>query len=293
MPNLNKTLIAFLFILGSHLTSAYGQVPPDCSLTSPANTLTNNSACYFQPQERIMTIYSIYLCSAAPTAPTTSSAIGIPDTTCILAFNNPNGAQAIINSTTAASPPNLAGNTATVKRSKLPISTSHVYVEFSPVSTTQAKQQFANSQTGTDSTTGTYCWTTTNTMFVLSSNPPGSSCASSPPIDAGVQTEKLNSLGGTGPFLANFSFNNRGPNLDVTADAYLLTTDKKLATATADSMGSISILGAVYRLPSTINIGEKGYKPQINFTWGAEAFRSGLGKTFIEGGPLTVQFLAN
>jgi hypothetical protein len=288
MPNLNKTLLAFFLILASHLTSAYGQVLGTCT---NATTLTNNSACYFQPQQRTMTIYSTYLCSAAPTAPTTSSAIGT--SSCTLAFNNPNGAQAIINSTTAASPPNLAGNTATVKRSKLPISTSHVYVEFSPVSTTQAKQQFANSQTGTDSTTGTYCWTTTNTMFVLSSNPPGSSCASSPPIDAGVQTEKLNSLGGTGPFLANFSFNNQGPNSDVTADAYLLTTDKKLATATADSMGSISILGAVYRLPSTINIGENGYKPQINFTWGAEAFRSGLGKTFIEGGPLTVQFLPN
>ena len=290
MLNINKTLLVFLLLLGSHWTSAYGQVLGTCTT---GTTLINNSACYFQPQQRTMTVYSIYLCSAAPIAPTTSSAIGIPYPTCILAFNNPNGAQAIINSTTAASTPNLAGNTATVKGSSLPISTSHVYVEFSPVSTTQAKQQFANSQTGTDSTTGTYCWTTTNTMFVLSSNPPGSSCGSSPPIDAGVQTERLNSLGGTGPFLANFSFNNQGPNSDVTADAYLLTTDKKLATATADSMGSISILGAVYRLPSTINIDViKGYTTQINFTWGAEAFRSGLGKTFIEGGPLTVKFLA-
>jgi hypothetical protein len=207
-----------------------------------------------------------------------------------LIFYNPSGAQAVIDLITANNAPNLSGNTATVASKS--ISASHIYVEFSPISTTQATQQFSNLQTGTDATTGNYCWTTNNTIFILSNTLPVSACGSSAVV-GGVQTEKLNSLGGTLPFSATASFTNAGPNADVTVNAYLLTTEKKLASAAADSMGSIVMLGAVYPLAESIFVNPTlGLITKLNFTWGAEAFRSGAGKTFIEGGPFTVKFSA-
>ena len=262
---------------------------PTCD---PSAALTNSSACYLQPTEKTMKVYSIYLCTSAPTAPTAIAPIGI--SSCKQIFGNASGAVATLNATTATNPSNLTGNTVSVPDEY--IAATHVYVEFSPISSIQATQQFSNSQTATDSTTGNYCWTKTSSNFVLASSWPLSTCGNVSTA-GGTQTETLNSLGGTGPFSAVATFTNQGPSSDVTLNAYLMTATAAaggtLGTGTTDSLGNITVLGAVYPLGSTMQLNPvRGLNVSINYTWGAEAFRSSAGRTFFGTGPLTVKFSA-
>jgi len=289
MTKVSKYFYSALALWGVNFCGV-AQAIPTCD---PSASLTNGSACYLQPTEKTMKIYSIYLCSSAPSAPTSIAPIGI--SSCTKIFGNSSGTTMTLTAATATNPLDLrTGNTATVPNQNT--TASHVYVEFSPIDSFKATQQFGNVQTGTDATTGNYCWTTTSTSFVISNTPPASTCgnASTP---GGTQTQTLNSLGGTGPFSAVANFNNQGPTLDVTRNAYLMTATAAaggtLGTGTTDSLGNITVLGAVFPLGSTMQLNPiRGLNVLINYSWGAEAFRVSAGRTFFGTGPLTVKFSA-
>lgn len=290
--SVKTVFVAFLcFTFGS----AIAQTPTSCgnsgSVASPI-TMSNGSACYSQPDEMQMTIYKIHLCSSVPTAPTTSAAIDL--SACVQVFNNSNGAVATLTSSTANNPPQLSGNTITRPALQNGTRYSHTYIEFAPGSTIKASKSFVSSHTGADSSTGSFCWTGSGTIYAWASSVPShaSSCgASSTP--GGALVNKLNSLGGTGPFSASANFSNAGSANDVTVNAYLMDASYKLpASGVRDSMGTVVTLGAIYPLPSAITYDKStqdGLVTSINFSWGTEIFRQS-GTTFFMGGPISVKF---
>lgn len=281
-----------------YASSAMAQAPTSCSgggSSSSPITLNNGSACYSQPDEMQMTFYKIYLCTSAPTAPTTSTQINI--NACTQIFNNTGGAIGVLNSSTASSPPKLTGNTI----NGIPLTNgaqyTHTYIEFAPSQVIKTTKKFNVNQTGADGSTGAYCWTGSGNMYVKASSLPStaSSCGTSYTAGGNV-TNLLNSLGGSGAFSATAAFTNAGSGQDVSLNAYLMDSTYKLpATGAADSMGSVVTLAAVYPLATPIiynSSTQDGLITSLNFSWGAEIFRQS-GTTFFMGGPLTVKFTSH
>lgn len=290
-------VFAFVFYINTAFNFASAQTTCNANGTSGSPiTLANGSACYSQADEIKMTIYKIYLCTSSPTAPTTSTPINL--SSCTQIFNNSTGAVATLNATTINNPPQLSGNSI----NGLPLQNgnqyTYSYIEFSPsgqlVKSTKA---FNVPHTGADGSSGTFCWTGTSSVYAWSTALPTSvsSCGNSYTA-GGYVTTMLNSLGGTGPFSATASFNNVGPTLDVTLNAYLMDSTYKLpVTGTRDSMGTVITLGAVYPLTTAITYNsstQDGLITAINFSWGEEIFRQG-GTTFFMGGPISVKFSAH
>jgi hypothetical protein len=285
MLKISLALLGVFFYFSPHLASA--QTPGTCP--SPI-AFPNLPACYTDPDEKQLTINKIYLCTAQPGAPTTSSAINLA--ACVQVLSNTAGGVTTINKANMAS-----GVTPPGTFTKPPSNSySHAYLELKPRDTIKVSKQFASAQTGTDGSSGTYCRSGNASIYAYSASLPtaASSCGNSSAAGNAVSTE-LNSLGGTGPFSATATFTNVGSLQNVNLNGYLMDAAYKLpASGVQDSMGTIVTLGAVYTLPAPLAVTSKtsNFGVSYNYSWGAEVF-SFNGRIFFSGGPPAFQFTAN
>jgi hypothetical protein len=285
MLKISLALLGAFFYFSPHL--AWAQTPAACP--SPID-FPNLPACYTEPDEKQLTINKIYLCTAQPGAPTTSSAINLA--ACVQVLSNTAGGITTINKaniTSGVTPP----GTFTRPPSN---SYSHAYLELKPRDTIKISKQFASVQTGTDGSRGIYCWSGNASTYAYSASVPtaASSCGNSSTAGQAVMTE-LNSLGGTGPFSATASFSNVGSQQNVNLKGYLMDAAYKLpASGARDSMGTIVTLGAVYTLsaPLVVTAQTTNFGVSYNYSWGAEVFSTNSGVLF-SGGPPAFKFTAN
>jgi hypothetical protein len=172
---------------------------------------------------------------------------------------------------------------------------SHAYLELMPFDVIKISKQFSSSQTGTDGSVGTYCWSGNTTVYAYTNSPPtqSTSCGNTPVAGAALTTN-LNSLGGTLSFSATASFTNAGSQGNVNLKGYLMDANNKLSTAGAkDTMGTVVTLGALYPLntPLVVTDKSKGVGISYNYSWGAEVFSTP--KILFEGGPPNFKFTVN
>jgi hypothetical protein len=279
------TLLGAVCYFSPHLASA--QTPGTCP--SPI-AFPNLPACYTDPDEKQLTINKIYLCTAQPGAPTTSSAINLA--ACVQVLSNSAGTPLTLNRAninpgvtppgTFIRPPNATY--------------SHVYLDLKPRDTITISKQFASVQTGTDGSRGIYCWSGNASTYAYSASvsTAASSCGNSANAGSAVTTQ-LNSLGGTGPFSATASFTNVGSLQNVNLNAYLMDAAYKLpASGVLGSMGTVVTLGAVFSLsaPLVVTAQMRNFGASYNYSWGAEVFSTNSG-IFFSGGPPAFQFTAN
>lgn len=160
-----------------------------CGSSSGVITVTDNS-CSVQPDEYGITMYKMYLCTSAPTAPTTSTAAVL--TSCFLTFDGGTSG-ASVNMTGTGSAGAFSG--ATFFRPDPGVYT-HGYMIIDNIFNVKYAAQFNEAKEGSKSGTdnGVYCGTVSGTG---SESDPGSTTCGSSAITAGTWGAQLTSFNGS------------------------------------------------------------------------------------------------
>ena len=226
MKNIFKILVfTFIIFVGSELVNKK-EAQAACTITSGVVDATDvSSGCETTPAAYEITVYNIYLCTSAPTAPTTTSAMDLSN--CSTVFENSSGATATL---TQGGTVSLSG-TATIPP---PGTYTHGLVYMDNIFKLTAAFEFSASQTGLVSGSGVYCATSGNTGTTSSSGDhSNNSICDSSPVTAQQFTEILNSFDSTS-FDATASATNIN-STGVNMAAYLVDADTNLSANDSDS----------------------------------------------------------
>ena len=207
-----------------------------CSNTgsSTGNRITETTDCFTQPDIQQVTFYKIALCTAQPTAPTTSAPVGL--NSCVTVFQNSSGSTVNIQKGTTN---NLVGQFTR----PLNASYSYLYMEISPSTSAQKVAYFNGTRNNSNSTSsGTKCWSIPASAYANSGGvvPVSTTCGAdgAATTGLGLTTTIANSLDGARGFVNARSFpTTAGPELST----FLIDSSGKLvASAPVNGLGTVA-----------------------------------------------------
>jgi hypothetical protein len=246
MINIRNLILFFLTFVASSLAHAIGS----CS-TSP---ITDTSECFAQPDIQQVTFYKAAVCTAQPGTPNLSTPIDLSSCTTVYQ-SSAGGTVAIQQGATTV----LSNGDFTLPPPK---TYSYIYVEISPTMNIQATKRFSRTITSRgDSSAGPVCWSITDTRFGLDTSNTGSSCGAAANGTLGFNTMKINTLDGTGGLIVTSK--TFPTSKGATLQAYLLTSDGKIATASSGSLGTVSKIGAY--IPQSLTVTSNTAELVINY----------------------------
>jgi len=193
MRYLKNFLILLTVIFISELTLAQKSNAAACTVTDGVYSETEiKNGCEATPDFYEIVIYKMYLCTSAPTIPTTSATVVL--TNCTQVFNNASGATAAVSGTDANV--DLTGT-----YTKPPIGTyTHGYAMMNNTFGITASIKIDGSMDGVSSGSGVFCGTLAgsgNHTKASGSHSNNSVCSSSA-VTGGKFTETLTHFGGSG-----------------------------------------------------------------------------------------------
>ncbi len=251
-------LLSILSFFASIILSAADSHVTECTITGGVFDKTqpiDNGYCASAPNTYEVIAYEMYLCTAEPTAPTTSSAMGLGN--CYKNWESPSGARLAVEQNETIDVPGI------MSRPPNGTYTHGVMLIDNTFGITMA-MQFDEAVTGQDGTSGIYCASVAGSGNYGSSNtrPSASSTCGSSAITPGKFVETLTSFGDT--FNANVTATNlNGSSASITG--FLVDTNGHLAENDADVdklTGSLSFSTPVNFTESTttltmsFNVGE-------------------------------------
>ena len=253
----------FFFLIVSLLISSQLIFVEDskaaCAESSPGviSQVAVLASCEDEPTSYGIIIYNLYLCTAAPAAPTIASSIDL--TNCVETFSNSAGYFASVSNGAAV---NLNG-TATLP----PNGTyTHGIVKMDNTFALTASKQFEIAYNGQVSGTGVYCSTADGSGTVASGGvaglPTNTTICGSSPVEAGTHTQTLTSMDDV--FTATATGTNiAGTGANVTA--YLVDADQNLAAnevevdklnAVVEFASAATITSSTTNIDVSFNVGE-------------------------------------
>ena len=224
MKNIKYLFIVLCTIFVFEMISFNKAEAVECAITSGVVTVNE---CDSEPDLYEAVIYKLYLCTSAPTVPTTSSTVVL--TSCSQFFNSASGATVSVASGevidldgTYTRPPNGTY--------------THGYAYMENYFGVTWSSQIASSMTGSTGGTGVYCASVAGagTHQQGSTHSNSSVCSSTDNLTAGKFVETLKHFG---DFNGSFRSNVEVTNINGTTakiSAYLVDTDENLASATGD-----------------------------------------------------------
>lgn len=216
--------------------------------------ISSTSECSSSPDIQQVTFYKAAVCTSAPSIPTTTTPIGL--SSCTTVFQSTTGGTVSIQKGVITT---LSSGEFTLPP---PGSYSYVYLEISPTMNIQATKTFSRTMTSRgNSTTGLVCWSITSSRYGLDSLSTGSSCGAAADGTLGFNTMQINTLDGTGGLIVTSQ--TFPTSTGATLQAYLLTSDGKIATASSGSLGTVSKIGGF--LPQNITITNNTSQMIINY----------------------------
>lgn len=232
--------------------------------------VTSTTECWAQPDEYTITIHQIGLCTSAPSAPTTSAALGISG--CASVFESSAGREITLTRNGNAALPGTIN--------KPPNATyTHGYAIIN--STMEIKSEYTINRSVTADSgggSGTKCWTkASDTLNWASASVASAGCGNSV-SGKGVHTRRMNDFSGdsNAPNQSTTLTNISGDRLDV----YLVDNSLQLGSGVgAGQMGTVTRLAGVVTFVSPVVV--------ANDTVGMDiGFRSAQGSTlgFYNGG---------
>jgi len=204
---------------------SFNKAEAACTVTSGVVTVIDNG-CDSEPDLYEAVIYKLYLCTSAPTVPTTSSTVVL--TSCSQFFNSASGATVSVASGevidldgTYTRPPNGTY--------------THGYAYMENYFGVTWSSQIASSMTGSTGGTGVYCASVAGAgTHQQGSTHSNSSVCGSSPITAGKFVETLKHFGN---FSSSFTSNVEVTNINGTTakiTGYLVDTNEHLASSTGE-----------------------------------------------------------
>lgn len=280
MKNIFKILLFTFFVFAGNEVLNHTQVKAaECTVNSGVLAAADvNSGCQTEPDSYGIVIYELWLCTSAPTAPTTSSALDLSN--CEQIFANSDGSSV---SLTTGGSVNLSG-TQTLPS---PGTYTHGVVKMNNTFAITAAVQLSTSYNGQVSGSGVYCATVDGSGASASTgdSTDRTVCGSSP-LTAGTYTETLTSFGT--PFDATANETNiagTGANID----AYLVDSDEFLATADAN----VNNLHGVVEFASSSTITASTSSVTISFNVGEGMSVDGAGSMYMGSGPFQATITVN
>ena len=243
-----------------------------------------DNGCDTEPNLYEIVIYKLYLCTSAPTVPTTSSTVVL--TPCSQIFNNDSGATASV----------ISGKDIDIDGTftRPPDGTyTHGYAYMDDTfGITWSGKISASMAGGTGSTSGVHCASVTGsgTHRKGSTHTNNSICGSSP-ITPGKFVETLNQFGGA---TDNFTATAEVENINGTTakiNGYLVDASEQLATDTDDV---VKLEGLVtFANPVVVTQDTRSISIRFNVDVGMHVYRNSSSKFMLGGGPFQAIMTAN
>jgi hypothetical protein len=240
-----------------------------------------NNGCQSEPSGYGIVAYKLYLCTAAPTAPTTTTVTDLES--CVIVFEEENGSSVTLS--TGASV-NLGGTQSLPPAGVYTHGVMHMNNTFAIT----AKKEFAVAYNGQEGGNGVVCVTVDGAGISGSAEESNdrTRCGDST-LTAGTYTESLTSF--DNPFNATATENNvAGTGANITA--YLIDTNEFLAVNDAD----VNNLLGVVEFASAANITESTTNVEISFNVGEGMSIDGDGITgdmYMGSGPFQATISTN
>ena len=270
---------------------SFNKAEAACTVTADVIKKASTSAddsieegCDTVPDLYEIVIYKLYLCTSAPTVPTTSSTVVL--TPCSQIFNNDSGATASVSSGkdididgTFTRPPDGT------------YTHGYAYMD-DTFGITWSGKISASMAGGTGSTSGVHCASVTGsgTHRKGSTHTNNSICGSSP-ITAGKFVETLNQFGGA---TDNFTATAEVENINGTTakiNGYLVDASEQLATDTDDV---VKLEGLVtFANPVVVTTDTRSISIRFNVDVGMHVYRNSSSKFMLGGGPFQAIMTAN
>ena len=276
--------LATLFIF--ELTFTKKAEAAACTVTSgvyDASEVTSGF-CEATPDLYEIVIYQLYLCTSAPTAPTTTSAVDLVSGGCQLTFNNASGSTASVSQGTTV---DLGGSFTRPPNGVY----THGYAKMNNTFGISASIQLDGNVTGQSSGTGTYCATVATSVTAgTGSDPSGTSICSATELTAGKLDETLVSFDSSSFLATGTASNINGTSAAISG--YLVDTNEYLATGTGDVdklQGLVTFADAVTMTDSVTSV-----TMSFNVGAGMSVYpESGTGKIIFGSGPFQAIISAN
>ena len=231
-----------------------------CTISSGVVTAPDNDACMIQPSTYGITLYDKYLCTAAITAPTTSSNADLSN--CVRTFQSSAGSvvriegisdQATFTDGTFTRPP--------------PGVYTHGIMVFKNVFLVKLDIEFDTAVTGNKSGTGVYCHTVADTRY--EDDGQAVICSATDGTAPGELGAGLASFDGRSSFTATAEATNlNGTGADM--KAWLLDSDGNLAATRAESESGAKLMGqATFATPVVVTEMTSGFDMSFQINQGA------------------------
>jgi len=277
-----KLIFLSFFICSINLVVSDEVKSEECTTVGGVITEASaNNSCQSEPSGYGIVAYKLYLCTAAPTAPTTTTVTDLES--CVIVFEEENGSSVTLS--TGASV-NLGGTQSLPPAGVYTHGVMHMNNTFAIT----AKKEFAVTYNGQVSGNGVVCVTAdgAGTSGSTGESNDRTICGDST-LTAGTYTESLTSF--DNPFNATATANNvAGSGANITA--YLIDTNEFLAVNDAD----VNNLLGVVEFASAANITASTTNVEISFNVGEGMSIDGDGITgdmFMGSGPFQATISTN
>jgi hypothetical protein len=239
-----------------------------CTITSGVVTFPNNDSCTIQPSTYGITLYDKYLCTAAITAPTTSSNADLSN--CVRTFESTDGAVVRITSTSDQA----TFSDGTFTRPPPGVYTHGVMV-FKNVFLVKLDLEFDTAVDGSSSGTGVYCHTVAETKY--EDDGETMVCSATDGTAAGELGAGLASFAGRDSFLASASASNiNGTGAGMSA--WLLDSSDNVAATRAEAESGAKLMGqATFATPVVVTDLTSGFDMSFQINQGATIWDEGGG----------------
>jgi len=280
MKNFYKYIFFIIIVFGAIFAISNETKAEGCVVTSGVITEASaNSSCQTEPDGYGIVAYKLYLCTAAPTAPTIVAAADL--SSCVIVFQEDSGSSVTLSTGNSV---NLGGT-----QSLPPAGVyTHGVLHMNNTFAITAKKEFAVAYNGQVSGSGVVCVTVDGagaSGSAVDSND-RTTCGDST-LTAGTYTESLTSF--DSPFSATATeLNVAGTGANITA--YLIDTNEFLAVNDAD----VNNLLGVVEFASAANITSSTSNVELSFNVGEGMSVDGIGGVmFMGSGPFQATISAN
>ena len=231
-----------------------------CTISSGVVTAPDNDACMIQPSTYGITLYDKYLCTAAITAPTTSSNADLSN--CVRTFQSSAGSVVRIEGTS-----DQATFTDGTFTRPPPGVYTHGIMVFKNVFLVKLDIEFDTAVTGNKSGTGVYCHTVADTRY--EDDGQAVICSATDGTAPGELGAGLASFDGRSSFTATAEATNlNGTGADM--KAWLLDSGGNLAATRAESESGAKLMGqATFATPVVVTEMTSGFNMSFQINQGA------------------------
>ena len=216
-----------------------------CTVNSGVVTFPDSDSCAIEPDSYGITMYKMYLCTSAPSAPTASAATGYTAAGCVLTFQASSGSAVTI--TPGGDSQTFTGATF----SRPPNATyTHGVMLINNVFTIKLDREFNKALTGGSSGTGKYCATVAGGANETDGE--STVCSASDNLTAGAWAAELTSFQGAGSFETSVTASNLN-GTGASISGHLVDTDEQIA----GSRGAVDKLIGIQTFASPVVISKE------------------------------------